>query len=336
MTVAVVILNYNGRAHLERFLPSVETHSGSYRIIVADNGSTDDSVTFLKSSFPDVECIEIPQNLGYTGGYNYVLPQLKEDVFVLLNSDVEVTEGWIENACTLLDQPAIGAVQPKLLDYTYRDRFEYAGAAGGFLDMLGFPFCRGRIFQHMEVDNGQYDQSSEIFWASGACLFIKREIFITMGGFDEDFFAHMEEVDLCWRIQNAGYQIWYCAESTVYHLGGGTLSKSNPRKTYLNFRNGLNMFVKNERPGRLWWKLPLRTCFDVLAMIKFTLFDSPRDGWAIVKAHAYFWSRLPGALRKRKSAKKLWKNDHLNGIYPGSIVIAHYAGRIRKFSNLRF
>jgi len=338
MTVAIVILNYNGREYLSRFLPSVIRHSHPHRIIVADNGSTDDSIAFLQKEFPDIYRIEIPQNLGYTGGYNHALKSLQEDIFVLLNSDVEVTSAWVTPILTMMQNDLkIAACQPKLLSHSDQSMFEYAGAAGGFLDRLGFPFCRGRIFQKMEKDTGQYNDSRQIFWATGACLFVRKAQFIELGGFDEDFFAHMEEVDLCWRFQNAGYKIFYNGESTVYHIGGGTLSKSNPRKTYFNFRNGLVMLLKNEKPGRLWWKLPVRSLFDFLAFIKFTIFDSWRDGLAILKAHLYFWINLPGTLKKRSETKKLWSgNNTITQIYKGSIVIDYYLKGVKRFSSLRF
>ena len=304
MTVAIVILNFNGKAHLSQFLPFVTKYSQPHHIVIVDNGSTDNSVEFIKQNYSELQLIEIEENLGYTGGYNYAINLLDQDIVVLLNSDVEVTPGWITPILELMSQnSSIAACQPKLLSFDQRAQFEYAGAAGGLLDKLGFPFCRGRLFQSMETDTGQYNNSSKIFWASGACMFVRNERFKAIGGFDEDFFAHMEEIDLCWRLQNAGFSIYYNGDSYVYHVGGGTLSRANPNKTYYNFRNGLSMLIKNEKQGRLWWKLPFRIFFDFLAAIKFVLADSWKDGWAVVKAHTYFWSNIGNILKKRDLAK---------------------------------
>lgn len=338
MTVVIVILNFNGKHFLSRFLPGVIKYSQPHRIIVADNGSTDGSVELLKNEFTNVDLIEISDNKGYTGGYNFTLKDLKEDIFVLLNSDVEVTPNWVDPVVKMMDEDQnIAACQPKLLSYSEKSKFEYAGAAGGFIDNLGFPFCRGRIFSEMEVDTGQYDDSRDIFWATGACMFVRGDLFKSLEGFDEDFFAHMEEVDLCWRFQNAGYKICVNGQSSVFHIGGGTLSASNPKKTYFNFRNGLTMLVKNEKPGSLWWKLPVRSLFDGLALIKFTFADSWKDGMAIMKAHSYFWFNLGKILRKRREAKKAWKkSENPSQIYRGSIVIDYYLRSIRKFSDLKF
>lgn len=247
-TVSIVILNYNGKKWLEQFLPSVITHN-TYKhaeIIVADNASTDDSIAFMHQHFPNIRLVINKSNTGYAGGYNEALKQIKSDIYVLLNSDVEVSANWIEHVVHFMQQDEkMAACQPKILSYHERNKFEYAGAAGGFMDKFGYPFCRGRIFDTCEEDKGQYNVSGEIFWASGACLFIRAELFHAAGGFDEEFFAHMEEIDLCWRLKNLGYSIGYCAESVVYHVGGGTLNKSNPKKTYLNFRNNRKLLRKN-------------------------------------------------------------------------------------------
>ncbi|MBC8110364.1 MAG: glycosyltransferase family 2 protein, partial [Verrucomicrobia bacterium] len=232
--LAVVILNYNGKHHLQTFLPSVISHSSGFSVFVADNGSSDDSITFLKENFPTVKIISLGQNHGFSKGYNLALHQVASEYVVLLNSDVEVTENWISPVLDLLEKDKIiAACQPKMLAYAQKTQFEYAGAAGGFLDFLGYPFCQGRLFDAMETDTGQYNKTTEIFWASGACMFVRSEVYQQLGGLDDDFFAHMEEIDLCWRMKNAGYQIMYCPESTIFHLGGGTLNKTNARKTFL-------------------------------------------------------------------------------------------------------
>ncbi|HEX9615036.1 MAG TPA: glycosyltransferase family 2 protein, partial [Bacteroidota bacterium] len=244
---AVVVLNWNGKDLLERFLPILVRHtSGNAEIVIADNGSTDDSVDYVRKTFPPVRTILLGKNLGFAGGYNEALKQVEAEYYVILNSDVEVTEGWIESIITMMEgDPRIGACQPKILDIRVRNRFEYAGAAGGFIDVLGYPFCRGRILNSFEEDRGQYDDMKEVFWATGAALFIRSKLFRQAGGFDEDFFAHMEEIDLCWRIKHLGYRVMACPSSTVYHLGGATLDQGNPRKTFLNFRNGLILLFKN-------------------------------------------------------------------------------------------
>ena len=233
MTVAVVILNYNGEKLLPQFLPSVIENSGDARVVVVDNGSTDNSVQLIKNTFPQVELIEFKENFGFCGGYNKAISMMDADVVVLLNSDVEVTKNWLASPIQLLHtNPKIAAVQPKILSYQNKNQFEYAGAAGGFIDSLGYPFCRGRIFQSVESDEGQYNDQTQIFWATGACLIIKKDIYTKLGGLDENFFAHMEEIDLCWRINRSGLRVYHDGMSTVYHLGGGTLSAESPRKIY--------------------------------------------------------------------------------------------------------
>ena len=298
--LAVVILNYNGRQHLETFLPSVCEFSTPHQIIVADNCSTDDSVQFLKEKFPQVSILNLEKNTGYSGGYNRALQKVKAKHAVLLNSDVEVTKGWIEPILRVLNsEEKIVACQPKILSLTNKGRFEYAGAAGGFIDSLAYPFCRGRLFDHLEDDLGQYDDERQVFWATGACLAVKLDAFNEVGMFDEDFFAHMEEIDLCWRFNRAGYKVMYTGMSHVFHLGGGTLNKYNPRKTYLNFRNGLAIMLKNESRLALIWKLPLRIILDWIAAARFLL-RQPTHSLAVVKAQLHFTLRLPSTLRKRE------------------------------------
>ena len=334
---AIVILNYNGRNYLNKFLPSVVKYTSGHPVYVIDNDSTDDSVTFVKSNYPSIHLLQLSENKGFASGYNEALKQITADIYVLVNTDIEVTSGWLEPILQQMeDDPDIAACQPKLLSYNNKNTFEYAGAAGGFIDFLGFPFCRGRLFQEMEEDHGQYNDIVQIFWASGACLFIRSEIFHRLGGFDIDFFAHMEEIDLCWRIQNAGYKVYYNGNSQVYHVGGGTLAKANPHKTYLNFRNGLSMFVKNEVQGKLWWKLPLRSCFDFIAFLKFSVFDTLPDGFAVLKAHFFFWIRLSQTLKKRENAKKHWLKPpvRIAFIYNKSIVLEYFLRRKKKIKEL--
>jgi len=254
--VSIVILNYNGRKHLQTFLPSVVKFSQDYPIIVADNNSNDESIQFLRDRYPNIRIIQFEENHGFCKGYNLAIAQVKSEFCILLNSDVEVTANWIEPMLKMMESdPSIAACQPKILAYSSRNQFEYAGAGGGFIDFLGYPFCRGRLFNSLEEDERQYNDITPVFWASGACFFTRTEIFLESGGFDEDFFAHMEEIDLCWRMQLKGFGVWYCGESTVYHLGGGTLPKTSPKKTYLNFRNSLLVLIKNHRTGVLLYSL---------------------------------------------------------------------------------
>lgn len=330
MQVAVVILNWNGKPFLEKFLPSVVTHSGDATIYVADNASTDDSVGFVQVNYPEIKIIETGGNLGYAGGYNKALEQLGEDVFVLLNSDVEVTENWIDPIVDLMRKDEqIAACQPKILQYGRKTHFEYAGACGGFIDRLGFPFCRGRMFDTLEEDNGQYDHATEVFWATGACLFVRRSVFEEIGGLDTDFFAHMEEIDFCWRMHRSGYKVMVEPHSVVYHVGGGTLSKSNPKKTFLNFRNGLELLLKNLPKNRLITTMFVRMVLDGVASIKFLLAGSFADFWAVFKAHMSFYSRFSNTLGKRKGSY-----PELKGIYQGSIVKAYFLSEKKRFSDL--
>ncbi len=269
-TVAIVILNYNGRHYLEKFLPTVLKHSEGYEIWVADNASTDQSLEWLASQYPDVKTLSIAENKGYAGGYNQALSQIDAEYYVLLNSDIEVTPGWIEPVITFMETDKnIAACQPKIRAYDLPTHFEYAGAAGGYMDYLGYPFCRGRIFDTREEDLGQYDDEIDVFWATGACLFVRSDAFHKANGFDERFFAHMEEIDLCWRLLNLGYRITFSGKSVVYHVGGGTLHKSNPRKTFLNYRNNLIMLFKNLPKGRRKKTLFFRLILDGISSATF-------------------------------------------------------------------
>lgn len=340
--VAVVILNYNGKPYLERFLPFLQRSSyPNFKIYVADNGSTDDSIPFLKQYHPTVQLVDLKENHGFAKGYNLALQQIKADYYVLLNSDVEVTPGWIEPIIELMERdPTVAACQPKILDYNRREYFEYAGAAGGWIDYLGYPFCRGRIFAITEKDVGQYDVTQEIFWASGAALFIRAQLFHNIGGFDADFFAHSEEIDLCWRLKRAGYKIMVRPRSVVYHVGGGTLNYTTPRKTFLNFRNSLFMLTKNEPGRKLLWLLPLRAILDGLAGVLFLTQGKFAHIRAIVQAHGEFYTHFRYFWKKRyyyqdcidKTSISLEPNQA--AIYSNSIVWQYYAKGKRFFKNL--
>jgi len=299
--VAVVILNWNGVKLLEQFLPSVIQYSPEAKIYVADNASSDASVTYLKINFPSVTIIKNKANFGFAQGYNEALQFVEEEIYALVNSDIEVTENWLQPIISLFEnEPATAIIQPKLLDFKNKEYFEYAGAGGGFIDKYGFPFCRGRIFETLEKDNGQYNDTVEIFWASGACFFIRKEIYRELNGFDADFFAHQEEIDLCWRAFNKGHHIKYCGTSTVYHVGGATLEAGSPRKTFLNFRNSVWMMLKNLPASQLFPTLFIRMCLDGIAGVHFLLQGKPKHLWAILSAHYYFYTHMLRFLRKRE------------------------------------
>lgn len=301
MNVAVVILNWNGKALLKQFLPQVIAFSKEATIYVADNASTDGSVAFISETFPEVNVIQNATNGGYAKGYNDALKQLQEDIFVLLNSDVLVTKNWLTPIIKGFEKNSnIVAAQPKILDYNRKEYFEYAGAAGGFIDLFGYPYCRGRIFDTLEKDMGQYNDTRPIFWASGACLFIRNKDFQEAGGFDEDYFAHQEEIDLCWRLQNKGKQIYYFGTSTVYHVGGATLKNSNPKKTFLNFRNTLLSLLKNASGSKVYFILFFRLILDALAAFQFLLKGKLNHIFALLKAHISFYSLFFKFLKKRK------------------------------------
>ena len=339
-SVAVVILNYNTRRHLEEYLPSVIAYSSGARIIVADNGSPDDSVAFLRQRYPQVEIIDLHENFGFAEGYNRALQRVQADIYVILNSDVEVTPGWMEPVLAAMQADAgIAIAQPKILAWQQKTRFEYAGASGGWIDALGYPFCRGRIFYHREEDTGQYDSLQECFWASGAAFFIRAELYHTFGGFDGDYFAHNEEIDLCWRLKRAGYSVWCIPQSVVYHLGGGTLEYESPRKVFLNFRNSLFSLLKNEGAAKLFWLIPARILLDGVAGVRFALKGQFRAIRAIVMAHGSFYKHFKKTLAKRRNIAQLIEKQKIKpenraGIYPGSIIAAHYLRRIKEFSAL--
>ena len=330
MKVAVVILNWNGRALLEQFLPSVVEHSPEGTIYVADNASTDDSLLFLEQNFPQVRIIQNPVNGGFAKGYNDALAGLTEDIFVLLNSDVEVTPGWLPPLVQEMQRDkTIAAVQPRILNYRKKDFFEYAGAAGGFIDALGYPYCRGRVFETLEKDLGQYDDNREIFWASGACMMVKRNAFFEAGGFDEDFFAHQEEIDLCWRFFNMNRKVKAVGSSQVYHLGGGTLNSMHPQKTFLNFRNSLFVLLKNAPKKLLFVLIFFRLILDGLAGIKFIFELKPSHTAAILKAHGNFYLQFRKMLKKRNNLHKSTKYYHKT-----SVVWAYYLRGNKTFEQL--
>lgn len=301
MKIAIAILNWNGKNWLEKFLPYVLKYSLEAEIYVIDNASTDDSVPFLESNFPSVKIIQNPSNSGFAAGYNQGLKSIQADIYCLLNSDVEVTENWLSPIIELFSKDQnIAAVQPKILDYFQKNRFEFAGAGGGLIDNLGYPYCRGRIFDDIEIDNGQYDDDTEIFWASGCALFIRSEDFWSMNGFDERFFAHQEEIDLCWRLKNTGKNIYYTGKSKVYHVGGGTLNKQNPQKTYLNFRNNLTMLIKNLPASGIIPVIFSRLVLDGFAGLYFGYKNGWSHLWAILKAHFGFYGQIPASLKLRQ------------------------------------
>jgi len=270
MKIAIVILNWNGKKLLEQFLPSVVQNSPEATVYIADNASTDDSISFVTKHFPTIQIIKNKYNFGYAQGYNEALKQVDADIFALVNSDVEVTQNWLQPILeTFKNEPNTAIVQPKILDYKHKEYFEYAGAGGGFIDKYGFPFCRGRIFDTIEKDNGQYNDTCDIFWASGASFFIRSSVFKELNGFDVDFFAHQEEIDLCWRAINKNYTIKYNGLSTIYHVGGATLNEENPKKTFLNFRNSLFMLTKNLPKEKLFKILLIRMVLDGIAGLRF-------------------------------------------------------------------
>lgn len=303
--LAVAILNWNGRNWLEQFLPGVVQFSQNADIYVIDNLSTDDSIEFLQKNFPTVQIVKNDKNYGFAGGYNEGLKAIKNEYYCLLNSDVEVTENWTEPVLELLESnPSISAVQPKILSYHNRSYFEFAGAAGGLIDNLGYPYCRGRVFDDLEENKGQYNDEAEIFWASGCCFFIRSKDFWEQNGFDARFFAHQEEIDLCWRLINSGKKIYYTGRSEVYHVGGGTLNKQSAQKTYLNMRNNLSMLLKNLPFPQVIWVIFFRLCLDGIAGVYFGIKYGFYHLWAVLRAHFAFYSQIPGTWKLRQSHQK--------------------------------
>lgn len=327
--ISVVILNFNTKDLLEKLLPSVlKSNHSSFEVVVADNASSDGSVDMVRSKFPTVKIFETGRNLGYPGGYNKALENNPCEWYVLLNSDVEVHPDWLMHLEQAAERNHWAAVQPKILDYNDRKSFEYAGAAGGYLDFLGYPLCRGRLMDTCENDSGQYNNEVEIHWASGAALFIKREAYWAAGGLDEAFFAHMEEIDLCWKLNAMGYKIGVNPMAEVYHIGGGTLSKQNAKKTYLNFRNGLVLLIKNLPIHELLWKFPFRLVLDGAAGLYFLVKGKSKDTMAIVKAHWNVFLRFGFWWKRRKSGPNGEKTMKL---LPKSLVFAYYLKGKRSF-----
>jgi GT2 family glycosyltransferase len=348
-TIAIVILNWNGLTYLEKFLPSVLASSyAAKQVIVADNSSTDESVRWLGENYPQIRLIVLDRNYGFAGGYNAALRQVESDYYVLLNSDVEVEPGWIEPILALMaNDSSIGACQPKILMWADRGRFEDAGAAGGWIDHLGYPFAKGRVFDTCEKDVGQYDETEPIFWASGAAMFVRADIYHELGGLDGYFFAHQEEIDFCWRLQLAGYQVYTCPQSCVYHVGGGTLPKGNERKVFLNFRNNLIMMAKNLPAGQIAWKIPLRLILDSISAWKFLFSGLASYFWPVVKAHLGFYGWLLAGRKKsvfptnrgrRGSGKPNGRGrdagGKVNGWYPRSVAWQYFVSGKKTFREI--
>lgn len=330
MKVVIAILNWNGRVLLERFLPSVVENSNGHVIAIIDNASSDDSKEYVQSTYPDVEWVQLDKNYGYAGGYNKGLSSRKEDIAVLLNSDVEVTPGWIKPILIQFERDqSICAAQPKVLDANRSDYFEYAGACGGFLDRYAYPYCRGRIFDSLEKDQGQYDTVVDVHWATGACLFFRLKDYDLLEGLDEDLFAHMEEIDLCWRARRKGKRIICVPKSRVFHLGGGTLSGQKPFKSYLNFRNSLIIFLKNDHSGKTIWRIFSRMVLDGLSVLRFMTQLRFGHALAVIKAHLHFYGAIPRTLKKRKALGR-----SSAGIGKKSIVMQYFAQGKKFFSEL--
>ena len=332
MKLAIVILNWNGEKLLAQFLPSIVHFSSDLAdIYIADNASSDDSIAYVTHSFPSVKIVRNTSNGGYAKGYNEALRSIEADLYCLINSDVEVTSNWLTPVIEVFKREENTAIiQPKLLDYHYKGKFEYAGAGGGFIDFYGYPYCRGRVFNCLEKDEGQFDDTTEIFWASGACFFIRSQVYEQLGGFDEDYFAHQEEIDLCWRAQNEGYDVKYVGASTVYHVGGATLQESNPRKTFLNFRNSLINIVKNVPKQWFLFVFFSRLVLDGFAGVKFIVEMKPIHTWAILKAHLSLYRNFFKFLKKRQ---RLQKKHHYH--LHTSVVWQYFILRKKKFKQLR-
>ena len=329
MKIAVVILNWNGILLLEKFLPSLLKYSAEATIYVADNASTDDSISFVKAFFPAVQIVKNDSNLGFADGYNQALKYIDAEIYALVNSDIEVTENWLQPIIkTFESQPNTAIIQPKILDFKRKEYFEYAGAAGGFIDQYGYPYCRGRIFDALEKDIGQYDDHCEIFWASGACFFIRSQVYKDLNGFDGEFFAHQEEIDLCWRAFNKGNKIKYNSESVVYHIGGATLQQGNPKKTFLNFRNSLLMLTKNLPKEQLYKILLGRMLLDGIAGIQFLVQGKPKHFLAVLKAHWSFYGLFMAYYKKRN------KFQHTEYYNVKSIVYLYFIRKIIVFNDL--
>lgn len=330
--VSVVILNWNGLHMLRRFLPSVLRYSPEARVIVADNGSTDDSLLWLKS-VEGVEVMAFPQNYGFAEGYNLALSQVSTPYALLLNDDVQVTEGWLSPLLNFMElHPNVAACQPKLRSEQRPSHFEYAGAAGGFMDRWGYPYCRGRMMDAVEEDYGQYDSPVPVFWTTGAAMLVRTAVYLQCGGLDAQFFAHMEEIDLCWRLRSRGHELWCLPQSVVYHVGGATLPKGNPRKTFLNFRNNLLMLYKNVPNPQLWQVMAVRFFLDYAAALQMLLSGRWGEAWAVVKARRAFWQMRPGYAAVRCENLHQTILRQIPEQRGSSLLWAYYVRRIRCFS----
>jgi GT2 family glycosyltransferase len=337
--VSIVILNWNGKAHLEKFLPGLMEHTRmeGAEIVVADNASGDGSVQLLEKGFPGIRLIRFDRNWGFAGGYNRALEQLDSKYYLLLNSDIEVTGNWLEPLIDHMEHHEdCAACTPKIRDYQRRTYFEYAGAAGGYIDRYGYPFCRGRIFDRLEEDRGQYDRVTEVFWASGACMLIRAGHYREAGGLDDNFFAHMEEIDLCWRLKRMGYSIFFIPSSTVYHVGGGTLSRGNPMKTFLNFRNNLLLLYKNLPPGKRSGIMCTRKVLDAVSAFRFLFQGSFGDFRAVAGAHMSFYRMKREYREAGTGGRSAVKEAAVGGIYPRSIVIQFFLKGRKSFSDLNW
>ena len=335
--VSIVILNWNGRNFLEQFLPSLikYTLNPEAEIVVADNGSTDDSMAFMEKEFPSIRTLKLDKNHGFSGGYNRALEQIESTYYLLLNSDIEVSEGWLAPLVKVMEEnERVAACTPKILNYHLKTHFEYAGAAGGFIDRFGYPFCRGRIFDAMEEDIGQYDESTEIFWGTGACLMVRSDLWKEVGGLDDQFFAHMEEIDLCWRLKRMGHVILSVPSSRVYHVGGGTLERGNPMKTFLNFRNNLLLLHKNLPSKRRFITIFVRMVFDGISAFRFLMQGAFKDFWAVWRAHRAFLGMKKSYKGTNKLNKTAKNNVIVSGIYPGSIVVDFFLKGNNSFEQL--
>jgi len=335
---AVVILSYNGQSWHEKFLPLILSEAeGNYDVIVADNASSDDTLSYVRKNFPSVKTLRLESNHGFSYGYSAALKQIQAKYFVLLSADFGVTKGWFEPLLAAMQRyPGLAACQPKIRYWREPEYFEYAGAGGGFMDSLGYLFCRGRLFFDLEKDKGQYDDDIEVFWASGGCMMVRADLYEKVGGLDPDFYAHMEEVDLCWRLKNAGYKIGYIGQSTVYHVGGSVISYGSPQKLYYNFRNNLIILFKNERTARLLWLLPFRLILDGVAAVQMLFKGNYKGVATIFKAHIHFYKKLGKWYNRRKVCKKLVVHRNKGGIFKKSIVFQYFILRKRKFTQLKW
>lgn len=336
--VAVALLCYNNRDLLEQFLPDIirtTPKNGDYGIFVIDNASTDDTQEYLKQFRSDIHIVTVSVNKGFTNGYKVGLGQINAEIYCMISSDVQISDGWLEPVIELMDSDSsIAVVQPKIKSFHRRDEFEYAGAAGGFIDYQGYPFCRGRIFYTIEKDEGQYDDNIEVFWASGACFFIRAELYHTSGGLDDDFYAHMEEIDLCWRLKNRGFKIMACPKSEVYHVGGAVIAYGSPQKVYRNHRNNLIMLMKNLPANEVFWKIMLRLFMDALAFVNMILRGQIKSSFSIISAHWNFFGSLGKWMKKRRETQAWVVSHSKTGVYQKSIVMLYFKSGNRKFSDL--